>query len=57
MSGYSADVMGKNIEFIRRTRSYFLQKPCAPRTLPDTVRQCLEEKERFATPKQASHAI
>ena len=45
MSSYSADVMGKNTEFIRRTRSHFLQKPCASRTLPDTVFQCLDEKE------------
>jgi hypothetical protein len=50
--------MGKNTEFIRRTRSHFLQEPCASRTLFDkVVFQCLDEKEPSATQKQASHAI
>jgi PAS domain S-box-containing protein len=42
MSGYSPDVLGKDTEFIRRTRSYFLHKPCSPRTLLHTVRRCLD---------------
>jgi CheY-like chemotaxis protein len=44
MSGYSAEVMGKGTEFMRRTRSGFLQKPCATSTLLQSVRQCLDEK-------------
>ena len=43
MSGYSADVMGKNTEFIRRPGSYFLQKPSSARILLETVRHCLDE--------------
>ena len=42
MSGYSADVAGKNTEFLRRTKSYFLQKPCPSPTLIKTVRRCLD---------------
>ena len=45
MSGYSADVVGKNTDFIRRTRSHFLQKPCPSRALLETVRRSLDEKE------------
>jgi PAS domain S-box-containing protein len=52
MSGYSADVMGKNTEFIRRTKSHFLQKPCSSRALLETVRQCLDESEPLAAPKE-----
>ncbi|MCX6917036.1 MAG: ATP-binding protein, partial [Verrucomicrobia bacterium] len=44
MSGYSADLLGKNPEFIRRTRSRFLQKPCSSRTLLEAVRECLDEE-------------
>ena len=44
MSGYSAEVVGKETEFFRRTRSHFLQKPCSPATLLQTIRQCLDEK-------------
>ncbi len=44
MSGYSADVVGKDTEFFRRTRSFFLQKPCSGRTILETVRRCLDEK-------------
>jgi hypothetical protein len=43
MSGYTADVMSKNTEFIPRTRSHFLQEPCASCILLDTVFQCLDE--------------
>jgi PAS domain S-box-containing protein len=45
MSGYSADVLGTNTEFIRRTKSHFLQKPSSSRVILETVRQCLDEKE------------
>ncbi len=44
MSGYSKEVVGKETEFFRRNRSHFLQKPCPPGTLLQTVRQCLDEK-------------
>jgi two-component system, cell cycle sensor histidine kinase and response regulator CckA len=44
LSGYSTEVVGKETEFFRRTRSHFLQKPCPPGTLLQTVRQCLDEK-------------
>jgi len=44
MSGYTADVLGRNTNFIRRTGSRFLQKPCSSRTLLQTVRQCLDEQ-------------
>ncbi len=44
MSGYSAEVLGNGTEFIRRTRSRFLQKPCPSRLLLETVRECLDEK-------------
>jgi len=46
MSGYSAEVVGKNTEFFRRTGSYFLHKPCTTVTLIQTVRQCLDAKPR-----------
>ena len=44
MSGYSADVIGKDTEFFRRSKSYFLHKPCPPSALAQTVRQALDEK-------------
>jgi nitrogen-specific signal transduction histidine kinase len=44
MSGYSADVIGQDTEFFRRTKSRFLQKPCTTSALLQTVRQCLDEK-------------
>jgi PAS domain S-box-containing protein len=42
MSGYSPDVVDKDSAFLRRTRSYFLQKPSSARTLLQTMRQCLD---------------
>jgi DNA-binding NtrC family response regulator len=45
MSGYSADVLGKSTEFIRRTKSHFLQKPSSSRAILEAVRQSLDEKE------------
>ena len=44
MSGYSADVIGKDTEFFRRTKSSFLQKPCSSRALLETVRHCLDDE-------------
>jgi PAS domain S-box-containing protein len=44
MSGYSADVIGKDTDFFRRTRSSVLQKPISSRALLETVRRCLDVK-------------
>ena len=44
MSGYSADVMGEDTEFFRKTGSYFLHKPCATAVLIKSVRRCLDEE-------------
>ena len=44
MSGYSADMMGGDTEFFRKTGSYFLHKPCATASLIKTVRRCLDEE-------------
>jgi PAS domain S-box-containing protein len=43
LSGYAEDVAGRDTDFIRRTKSRFLQKPCSSRTLLATVRECLDE--------------
>jgi PAS domain S-box-containing protein len=48
MSGYSPEAGGGKTEFISRLRAGFLPKPCASRTLLETVRSCLDE---HATPK------
>ena len=42
MSGYSPEALGKDGEFSEGTRTYFLHKPCSPRTLLQTLRQCLD---------------
>jgi two-component system cell cycle sensor histidine kinase/response regulator CckA len=55
-SGYTADVLDDNTDFIQRTRSYFLQKPCPSRALLETVRRCLDEKESVAAPDEADRA-
>jgi two-component system cell cycle sensor histidine kinase/response regulator CckA len=44
LSGYGEDVSGTDTDFIRRTKSRFLQKPCSTRTLIETVRICLDEE-------------
>jgi DNA-binding NarL/FixJ family response regulator len=56
MSGYSADVLGTNTAFIRRTKSRFLTKPCSSRTLLEAVRQSLGEKKYGAAPGEAGRA-
>ena len=56
MSGYTADVLGQNTNFIRRTGSRFLQKPCSSRTLLQTVRQCLDKQGPQATAAKAGLA-
>jgi len=42
MSGYSPEALSKDTKFIQRTHGYFLNKPCSPRTLLQTVRRCLD---------------
>jgi two-component system, cell cycle sensor histidine kinase and response regulator CckA len=44
MSGYSAEVVGGDPEFMRQHGNYFLHKPCAAGELIRTVRQCLDRK-------------
>jgi PAS domain S-box-containing protein len=43
MSGYSAEVVGRDTDFFQRNKSLFIQKPCSADTLIRTVRQCLDE--------------
>ncbi len=42
VTGYSGEVMGANTEHLRKTNSYFLQKPCVPRDLLGAIRRCLD---------------
>lgn len=49
VSGYSADVAGKNLASAPLCPRYFLQKPFATRALLETVRHCLDETQREAT--------
>ena len=44
MSGYSAEVIGKDTDFFRRSKTYFLQKPCSSSKLLEAVRGCLDAK-------------
>lgn len=44
MSGYSADVIGKDAGFFRRSNTGFLQKPFSSQALLQTVRHCLDEE-------------
>jgi FixJ family two-component response regulator len=44
MSGYNPEVVGKDTEFIRRNKRYFLQKPFSSNLLLRTIRQCLDEQ-------------
>jgi CheY-like chemotaxis protein len=56
MSGYSADVLVKGTDYIRRTKSHFLQKPSSSRVILETVRRTLDEKEPVAAPGKAHGA-
>jgi PAS domain S-box-containing protein len=42
MSGYSADVIGKDTAFYSNTTTQFLKKPCPANVLLETVRRCLD---------------
>ena len=44
MSGYSAEVIGKDTGFFRQTNSRFLHKPCTASSLVRTVRESLDGK-------------
>jgi CheY-like chemotaxis protein len=44
MSGYSSAGQGNDTEFFRKTKNYFLRKPCSADVLIRTVRQRLDEK-------------
>jgi DNA-binding NtrC family response regulator len=44
MSGYSASVAGKEADFLQPKKSRFLQKPCPPREILDTIRECLDQR-------------
>ena len=61
LTGYDGEVMNGSREFLRRTNSYFLQKPCAPRDLIRAVRHCLDglpaREERFALTEDAPGAL
>ena len=41
-SGYSAEIIGTDGEFLSRTKSFLLQKPCLSQDLLRTVRRCLD---------------
>ena len=43
MSGYSADAARGETDFVHRLGGCFLQKPCASRTILETVRRCLDD--------------
>jgi PAS domain S-box-containing protein len=45
MSGYSGDVLGSETGFFHRPNSRFVPKPCAPRALLQTIRDCLDARE------------
>ncbi len=55
MSGYSAEVVGKDTEFFRRTGSCFLHKPCSTATLLQTVRQSLDAQQLVQDSKELKH--
>ena len=44
MSGYSAESLGRGTEFLQRSGTRFLQKPCRTDALLHTVRQSLDER-------------
>jgi len=43
-TGYSHEVPGRDTEFVRRNRDFFLQKPYQARELLQKLRQCLGDK-------------
>ncbi|HYG33581.1 MAG TPA: response regulator, partial [Clostridia bacterium] len=42
-SGYSGDMLGHDTEFLHRTQSRFLAKPCSPDELMTILRACLDQ--------------
>jgi len=57
VSGYSADVVSRDTEFIRRTQCRFLQKPCSSRVLLETVRHCLDGRASLAASREGNREI
>ena len=49
MSGYSADIAVGGKETISRVGGIYLQKPCLPRTILETVRKCLDGEPKRET--------
>ena len=52
LSGYSPDLAGGNTNFIDRLKARFLQKPCASRTILETVRSCLDNPHETSSDKK-----
>jgi signal transduction histidine kinase/ActR/RegA family two-component response regulator len=48
MSGYSADIAAGDTDILGRLGGCFLEKPCAARTILETVRRCLDERAPHA---------
>ena len=48
MSGYSADIAAGDTDILGRLGGCFLEKPCAARTILETVRRCLDERVTHA---------
>jgi PAS domain S-box-containing protein len=48
MSGYSAEIAGRDTMYFRRTNTFFLQKPCSSGVLGDAIRRCLDAKPESA---------
>jgi PAS domain S-box-containing protein len=51
LSGYSPDLAGGKLDFIRRLNARFLRKPFSSRTILETTRRCLDEN---ATPSSGA---
>jgi two-component system cell cycle sensor histidine kinase/response regulator CckA len=54
LSGYSVDVAGGKTDFVDRLKGRFLQKPCASRTILQTVRSCLDATDETSSGKKSS---
>ena len=48
MSGYSADIAAGDTDILGRLGGCFLEKPCAARTILETIRRCLDERAPHA---------
>ena len=57
LSGYSVDVAGGKTDFVQRLKGRFLQKPCASRTILETVRSCLDDTDETGSGKKSSSNV